>query len=363
MNIPFVSLETIHTQCGEGLKQAFADTLSKNWFIHGEACTRFEQDFAAFCGVSDGVGCGNGLDALMLSLRAMNIGAGDEVIVPSFTYIATALAIEYAGASPVFVEVDLETGLLNPDLIEQAITDKTRAIMPVHIYGQMCPMDKICAIAEKHGLKVIEDCAQAHGAVYQGKRAGAWGDVGCFSFYPGKNLGALGDGGGVVSNDHALAEQVRATANYGSKVKYVHDYMGVNSRLDELQAAFLDVKLPYLEGWNEERRATAKKYLDGMHNPKIKLPVVKHGTPVWHLFVVRCDERDALQKYLEGKGIGTNIHYPIPMHCQKAFAKYNLPRGSFPIAEEIADTVLSLPMYVGMTDEEIQYVIDAINAF
>lgn len=363
MNIPFVSLETIHAQCSEGLRQAFADTLSKNWFIHGEACTRFEKNFAAFCGVSDGVGCGNGLDALMLALRAMGIGKGDEVIVPSFTYIATALAIEYAGARPVFVEVDIETGLLNPALIEQAITEKTRAILPVHIYGQMCPMDEICAIAEKHGLKVIEDCAQAHGAEYQGRRAGAWGNVGCFSFYPGKNLGALGDGGGVVSKGHELAERIRAIANYGSMVKYVHDEMGVNSRLDEMQAAFLDVKLPYLEGWNEERRTTAKKYLDGMHNLKIKLPVVKHGTPVWHLFVVRCDERDALQAYLQEKGIGTNIHYPIPMHCQKAFAKYNLPRGSFPIAEGIADTVLSLPMYVGMKDEEIQYVIDVINAF
>lgn len=363
MNIPFVSLETIHIQCGDGLKRAFADTLSKNWFIHGEACACFEKSFAAFCGVSDGVGCGNGLDALMLALRAMDIGAGDEVIVPSFTYIATALAIEYAGATPVFVEVNIETGLLNPALIEQAITEKTRAILPVHIYGQMCPMDEICAIAEKHGLKVIEDCAQAHGAIYQGKRAGAWGNVGCFSFYPGKNLGALGDGGGVVSNDRQMVERIRAIANYGSSEKYVHEEMGVNSRLDEMQAAFLGVKLPFLDGWNEARRVIANKYLDGMHNPKIKLPVVKHGTPVWHLFVVRCDARDALQTYLREKGIGTNIHYPIPMHCQKAFAKYNLTRGSFPIAEEIADTVLSLPMYVGMTEKEIQYVIDQVNAF
>lgn len=363
MNVPFVSFDVIHNQCKDGLTKAFSDTLSKNWFIQGEACTRFEENFAAFCGAKYGIGCGNGLDALMLALRAFEIGEGDEVIVPSFTFIATALAVEYAGATPVFVEVDLETGLLNPELIEAAITEKTKAILPVHIYGQMCEMDQICAIAKKHHLKVIEDCAQAHGALYQGKRAGTWGDVGCFSFYPGKNLGALGDGGGAVTNDLELADKIRTIANYGSSKKYTHDYMGVNSRLDEMQAAFLDVKLPHLDAWNEERRAIAKKYLEGIHNSKVRLPVVKHGTPVWHLFVVRSVGRDALQKYLTEKGIGTNIHYPIPMHCQKAFAKNHLNRGSLPIAEEISDTVLSIPMFAGMTDEEINYVIEIINAF
>lgn len=363
MEVPFASLQDIHQQCQAGLQDAFSRVLAGNWFIQGNACTTFERNFATYCNACEAIGCGNGLDALMLVLRAMDIGAGDEVIVPSFTFIATALAVDYAGAKPVFVEVDPETALLDTEKIEAAITDHTRAIIPVHLYGQMAPMEEICAIAKRYNLKVIEDAAQSHGAVYQGKRAGTWGHAGCFSFYPGKNLGALGDGGGVVTNDKTLAARIRAIACYGASVKYVHDYMGVNSRLDELQAAFLDVKLPHLDSWNEERRGIAQRYLEGIKNPKVKLPVVKHGTPVWHLFVVRCEQRKELQDYLERNGVGTNIHYPIPMHCQKAFAKYDLPRGSYPIAEELADTVLSIPMYSGMAKEQIDYVINAINRF
>lgn len=361
--IPFATVERIHAQYAQELRQAYEAVMAGNWFIGGEPCEKFEEEFAQYCGTKYGVGCGNGLDALMLSLRAMDIGTGDEVIVPSFTFIATALAVAYAGATPVFVEVDPETALIDPTLIEDAITEKTRAIIAVHLYGQMAPMDDICAIAKKHGLKVLEDAAQSHGAVYQGKRAGSWGDAGCFSFYPGKNLGALGDAGGVVTSDPELARKVRAIGNYGAEKKYVHDYMGVNSRLDALQAAFLRAKLKHLDDWCAERREIAARYLAEIRNPKIALPVVKRGTPVWHLFVVRCDERDRLQTYLEEHGIGTNIHYPIPMHEQKAFAGYGLPHGSFPIAEKLAATVLSIPMFNSMTGEEVSTVIEAINQF
>lgn len=361
--IPFATVERIHIQYGEELQQAYESAMDSHWFIGGEPCEGFEREFAQYCGVKYGVGCGNGLDALMLSLRAMDIGAGDEVIVPSFTFIATALAVVYAGATPVFAEVDPETALLDPALIEAAITERTKAVIAVHLYGQMTPIDEICTIAKKHGLKVLEDAAQSHGAVYQGKRAGSWGDVGCFSFYPGKNLGALGDAGGVVTSDPKLAAKVRAIANYGAEKKYVHDYMGVNSRLDALQAAFLRTKLKHLDAWCAERRDIAGRYLAEIRNPRVKLPVIKHGTPVWHVFVVRCEERDKLQAYLEERGIGTNIHYPIPMHEQKAFAGYGLSHGSFPIAEKLAATVLSIPMFNGMTDAEISTVIEAIDRF
>ncbi len=361
--IPFATVARIHERHKEELRQAYEAVVDGSWFIGGAPCEEFEAEFARYCGTKYGVGCGNGLDALMLTLRAMEIGAGDEVIVPSFTFIATALAVAYAGAKPVFVEVDPETALLDPALIEAAITERTRAIIAVHLYGQMAPMDKICAIAQKHGLKVLEDAAQSHGAVYEGKRAGSWGDAGCFSFYPGKNLGALGDAGGVVTGDARLAARVRAIGNYGAEKKYVHDYMGVNSRLDAIQAAFLLVKLKHLDEWCAERRTIAGRYLAEINNPKIQLPVVKHGVPVWHVFVVRCEERDRLQAYLEEHGIGTNIHYPIPMHEQKAFAGYRLPHGSFPIAEKLASTVLSIPMFNGMTQEEVSAVIEAVNRF
>ncbi len=361
--IPFATVERIHRQHSEKLCRAYERVMNSSWFIGGEPCEEFEAAFARYCGTGYCVGCGNGLDALMLSLRGMDIGAGDEVIVPSFTFIATALAVVYAGATPVFVEVDPDTALLDPERIEAAITGRTKAIIPVHLYGQMAPMDEIYAIAKKHGLKVLEDAAQAHGAEYQGRRAGSWGDVGCFSFYPGKNLGALGDAGGVVTGDAGLAKKIRAIGNDGTEEKYVHDYMGVNSRLDALQAAFLGAKLNYLDEWCAERRAIAARYLAEIDNPEIKLPVVKYGTPVWHLFVVRCKERDRLRAYLEENGIGTNIHYPIPMHEQRAFAGYHLPHGSLPIAEELAATVLSIPIFNGMTDEEISTVIETINKF
>ena len=346
------------------LCSAFDRVFSRSWYIEGEEDKVFEETFANFCNTKYCVGVGNGLDALMLALKALDIGSGDEVIVPSNTYIATALAVTYVGAKPVFVEPKLTTFNIDPNLIEAAITEKTKAIMPVHLYGQPCEMDSILSIARKHNLKVIEDCAQAHGATYKGKKVGSFGDVAGFSFYPGKNLGALGDAGAVVTNDKALAEKVRALGNYGSDYKYHHIYKGHNSRLDELQAAFLSAKLPHLDRMNEERRKIANRYLAEIKNPAIVLPtVINEAVPVWHTFAIRCKERDKLEKWLNEKGIGTNKHYPIPMHLQDCYKDLGIIEGTLPVAEEISRTELSIPMYYGMSDDQIQYVINTINDY
>ncbi len=364
MKVPFVSFKPLEAELDSQLRTAFDRVLTNSWYIDGNEDKAFEEAFAKYCDSAYCVGCGNGLDALLLVLKAWGIGAGDEVIVPSNTYIATALAVTYVGATPVFVEPDIRTYNIDPARIEEKITPRTKAIMPVHLYGQSCDMDPIMAIAQKHGLYVLEDCAQAHGATYKGKVIGSFGDAAGFSFYPGKNLGALGDAGATVTNDKALADHVRALGNYGSDYKYHHVYKGNNSRLDELQAAFLSAKLPLMDKVNENRRYIAGRYLQGIQNEKIILPFVPdYAVPVWHLFAVRCEKRDALVQYLEEKGIGTNKHYPIPMHLQDCYADLGLPKGSLPIAEEISATELSLPMYYGMTEEEIDYVIDAINAF
>lgn len=364
MKIPFVSFLPMEKELNEDIRNAFERVFNRSWYIEGKEDETFEQAFAKYCGTDYCVGCGNGLDALMLALKALGVGAGDEVIVPSNTYIATALAVTYVGATPVFVEPDINTFLIDPSLIEVAITNKTKAIMPVHLYGQACDMDAIMSIAKKHKLFVVEDCAQAHGATYKGKRIGSFGDAAGFSFYPGKNLGALGDGGAAVTNSKEIADKIRALGNYGSDYKYHHIYKGNNSRLDEMQAAFLLAKLSHLNRMNEERRRIAKLYSEGIHNPKVITPIVKDEcVPVWHIYGVRCANRDALEKYLNDKGIGTNKHYPIPMHLQECYYDLNIPQGALPIAEEISATELSLPMYYGMTDEEIKYVIDAINEF
>jgi dTDP-4-amino-4,6-dideoxygalactose transaminase len=364
MKIPFSSFLPMERDLEQDLRGAFDRVFSRSWYIGGAEDEAFEQAFADYCGARHCIGVGNGLDALMLALKALDIGAGDEVIVPSSTFIATALAVTYVGAKVVFVEPDIHTCNIDPARIEGAITEHTRAIMPVHLYGQACDMDPIMAIARSHGLKVVEDCAQAHGATYKGRRVGTFGDAAGFSFYPGKNLGALGDAGAVVTNDDALAERVRALGNYGSDYKYHHIYKGNNSRLDELQAAFLLAKLPHLDRMNAERRRIADRYISGMHNPRVELPCVRADcVPVWHIFAVRCDARDALEQYLEARGIGTNKHYPIPMHLQECYRDLGFKRGDFPIAEAISATELSLPMYYGMTEGEIEYVIDAINAF
>lgn len=362
MKIPFVSFGVMHKEIEPKILEKFKEVYEKNWFIQGEEVQKFEEEYAAYCGVKYCVGCGNGLDALFLPLKAYGIGEGDEVIVPSNTFIATALAVSYTGATPVFVEPKIDTFNINPEEIEKKITNKTKAIMAVHLYGQPAEMEQILEIAKKYDLKVIEDSAQAHGATYKGKRTGSLADAAGFSFYPGKNLGALGDAGAMVTNDKELADKVRALGNYGSDYKYHHIYQGNNSRLDEVQAAFLRIKLQELDKWNQERNRIANRYLAEINNPRVILPVTeKDCTHVYHIFGIRCEKREELEKYLNEKGIGTNKHYPIPMHLQGAYEKLQIPKGALPIAEEISATQLSIPMYYGMTEDEISYVIDAIN--
>lgn len=364
MNIPFVSFLPMERELDQDLRAAFERVYARSWYIEGVEGKAFEKMFAEYCTVDYCVGVGNGLDALMLALKALGVGEGDEVIVPSNTYIATALAVTYVGATPVFVEPDIRTYNIDVSKIEAAITEKTKVIMPVHLYGQACDMDPIMEIAMKHNLFVVEDCAQAHGAMYKGKKIGSFGDAAGFSFYPGKNLGALGDAGAAVTNNKELAEKVRALGNYGSDYKYHHIYQGNNSRLDEMQAAFLAAKLPHLEKMNTERRRIAQMYMDGIKNPEVILPYVPASmVPVWHIFGIRCKRRTELEQFLRDKGIGTNKHYPIPMHLQDCYKELGFKAGDFPIAEEISATELSIPMYYGMTDEEIQYVIEAINEF
>lgn len=364
MKVPFVSFEIIQRELDFKLRKAFDRVFTRSWYIEGEEDRYFEELFSKYVGSKYAIGCGNGLDALFLSLKAIGIHDGDEVIVPSNTYIATALAVTYCGAKVVFVEPDIDTYNINPRLIEKAITPKTKAIMPVHLYGQPCEMESIMKIANKHNLHVVEDCAQAHGAIYKGKKVGSFGICNGFSFYPGKNLGALGDAGCVTTDSKEIADKIRALGNYGSDYKYHHIYQGNNSRLDELQAAFLISKLPDLDRMNDERRRIANRYLTEIKNPKIVLPhVIKDCIPVWHIFAVRCKERDNLHDYLKRLGIETNMHYPIPIHLQNAYSSLGLKKGDFPIAEEISLTELSLPMFYGLSDEQIDYVIDAINRF
>lgn len=362
MKVPFVSFEPMHKEIEEEILNKFKEVYKKNWFIHGEEVSKFEEEFAVFCGTKYCIGCGNGLDALYLILRGYDIGIGDEVIVPSNTYIATALAVSYTGAKPVFIEPKLQTYNINPEIIEKAITKNTKAIMAVHLYGQPADMDEIDKIAKKYNLKVIEDSAQAHGALYKGKKTGNLGDAAGFSFYPGKNLGALGDAGAIVTNDKELADKIRALGNYGSDRKYHHIYKGTNSRLDEVQAAFLRIKLKNLDKWNEERRKTAQKYIYAINNPKVIKPMEEdYARHVWHLFVVRTEKRDEFETYLKESRIGTTIHYPIPMHLQEAYKELNIKEGALPIAEKISKEVISLPMWYGMKDEEAEYVIEKIN--
>ena len=364
MKIPFVSFLPLERELDKDLRDAFERVYTRSWYIEGVEDETFEKAFAEYCNTKYCVGTGNGLDSLMLALKALGVGKGDEVIVPSNTYIATALAVTYVGAIPVFVEPDIKTFNINPNLIDDAITNKTKAIMPVHLYGQACDMDPIMEIAQNHNLYVVEDCAQAHGATYKGKKIGSFGDAAGFSFYPGKNLGALGDAGAIVTNNKKLADKIRALGNYGSDYKYHHIYQGNNSRLDEMQAAFLTAKLPYLEKISAERRRIADRYLTEIKNQEVVLPhVLKDVVPVWHIFGIRCKRRVELEAFLNERGVGTNKHYPISIHLQECYRDLGYKKGDFPIAEEISATELSIPMYYGMTEEEIQYVIDVINEF
>lgn len=337
--------------------------LRSGWYILGPELEAFEKEFADYVGGRQCIGVASGLDALTLAVRALGIGTGDEVIVPADTYIATVLAVTANGAIPVFVEPD-EYYNLDAENIEKAITSKTKAIMVVHLYGQSADMVNIAKIAEKHSLPIVEDCAQSHGAHFGGKMTGHCGTIGCFSFYPTKNLGAFGDAGAVVTDRGDIAETIAKLRNYGSKVKYHNELAGVNSRLGELQAALLRVKLRHLPELIAERKAIAKEYLEGIKNPKLTLPKTREGAEhVYHQFVVRAKDRDGLQKYLENNGIQTVIHYPIPPHLAECYQKLGYKEGDYPIAEKYAKEVLSLPMFNGMREEEVKYVVDVLNDY
>lgn len=363
MSVPFLDLKAGYTELKAELDAASQKVFESGWYILGEETEAFEREFAEYCGVRHCIGVGNGLEALHLILRGCGIGAGDEVIVPANTYIATWLAVSYAGALPIPVEPDPQTYNIAPKKIEAAITPRTKAIIPVHLYGQPADMDAIGEIARKYDLKVIEDAAQAQGARYKGRLTGTLGDAAGFSFYPGKNLGAYGDAGAVTTDDDDLAEQIRLLRNYGSQVKYHNEVKGYNSRLDPLQAALLRVKLKYLDDWNARRASVAAYYLEKMaETPELVLPVVPEwAQPSWHLFVVRHSKRDELQNFLSDKGIGTLIHYPIPPHRSEAYRE--MSDSQFPISEEIAETILSLPIGPHLTASQKETVSDFISEF
>ena len=364
MNVPFVSFLPMDRELKQDLQAAFQRVFDSSWYIQGKENAAFEAAFAAFCGTEHCIGVGNGLDALVMILKALGIGPGDQVLVPSNTYIASALAVTYVGATPVFVEPDIRTYNLDPQRLEEKMSPAVRAIMPVHLYGQPCDMDPIMAVAKKYDLYVVEDCAQAHGATYHGQKIGTFGHAAGFSFYPGKNLGALGDAGAVVTNDKALADKVRALGNYGSDYKYHHIYKGNNSRLDEMQAAFLSAKLPHLDRMNQARRDIAQQYLERINNPQVVLPWCIAGVePVWHVFALRCQRRDELEQHLGNCGVSTVKHYPIPMHLQECYRDLGLKAGDLPIAETISAQELSIPMYYGMEQAQIDHVIEAVNSF
>jgi dTDP-4-amino-4,6-dideoxygalactose transaminase len=369
--IEFLNLKSVNEKSRKDLSEAFERVMDSGWYIMGKEVKQFEAAFAAYCGVTNCVGVANGLDALILVLDGYKQSGimknGDEVVVPANTYIASILAISKAGLVPVLIEPDINSYLIDPARIEEKITEKTKAVLPVHLYGQLCDMDAINAIAKKHGLKVIEDSAQSQGAIYKGKKSGNLGDASGFSFYPGKNLGALGDAGAVTTNDDALTEVIKALHNYGSHVKYENLYQGINSRLDELQAAFLSVKLQVLDADNQRRRNVAQYYIDNITNEKIVLPFAKGSavvnmlSHVWHVFAVRTSDRKGFQNHLTQQGIQTVIHYPIPPHRQPAYKEWN--QLSYPVSEKIHSEIISLPISPVMGQDEIETVIKAVNSF
>jgi dTDP-4-amino-4,6-dideoxygalactose transaminase len=362
--IKFLDFQPMHSKIREEMQYAFQRVYDSNWYIQGQELTQFETEYAHLSRTQSAVGVSNGLDALVLALRSIHIGPGDEVIVPSNTYIATALAVSHVGATPVFVEPRMETYNINPELILHAITKKTKAIMPVHLYGQACEMDAIMEIAKAHNLYVVEDNAQAHLSSYNGKLTGSFGDVNGTSFYPGKNLGALGDAGAVTTDNEELANRIKTLRNYGSPVKYYNEEIGYNNRLDELQAAFLRVKLNYLHEWTNQRKEIAQLYNEAlqMRNDLVLPYVNKSADHVYHLYVVRTSNREKLQQELNEKGIQTMIHYPVPPHLQKAYKNLGYKEGDFPIAEEISRTCLSLPVWPGMDHNAVLQVTTSINA-
>ncbi|MCW5701097.1 MAG: DegT/DnrJ/EryC1/StrS family aminotransferase [Bradyrhizobium sp.] len=362
MNVPFLDLRAAYLELKPAIDAAITRVLESGSYILGAEVEAFESEFAAYCEATHCVGVANGLDALTLALRALDVGPGDEVIVPSNTYIATWLAVSAVGATPVSVEPDAATHNIDPARIEAAITSRTKAILPVHLYGQPADLDPVLAIAQAHDLALVEDAAQAHGARYKGRRIGAHGDIVCWSFYPGKNLGAMGDAGAITTNRDDLADRIRVLRNYGSREKYVNEVQGVNSRLDPIQAAILRTKLPHLDDWTARRRAVAARYDGGLATAGIALPhVPEWADPVWHLYVVRSPERDKLQARLASAGVGTLIHYPIPPHMQAAYAGMEIVRGALPLAERLAREVLSLPLSPYLTLEQQDAVIALVG--
>jgi dTDP-4-amino-4,6-dideoxygalactose transaminase len=365
MKVPFLNLARLHKPLNDDFSRALDQVLASNWFILGEQCEAFESLFSKFLKVDNCIGVSNGLDALTISLKALGVKQGDEVIVPSNTYIATCLAISNVGATPVFVEPNVATFNIDPKLIEQSITNKTKAIIPVHLYGQAAEMTEIEQLASKYSINIVEDCAQSHGATWLGKQTGSIGVCNAFSFYPGKNLGALGDGGAVTTNSNEIANKIKILRNYGSEVKYYNSIKGFNMRLDELQASFLSVKLKNLDLWNENRLVLAQRYNAELNNiGDLALPSIAIGAShVYHLYVIKTKFRDELNHFLNKQGVLTIIHYPIPPHLQKAYSELGFVKGDFPIAEEIANTALSLPLWPYMKTNEQSYVIDAIKTF
>ncbi|MDX9869700.1 MAG: DegT/DnrJ/EryC1/StrS family aminotransferase [Candidatus Cloacimonadales bacterium] len=363
MKINFNQLDRGYQKYKDEYDKAAISALESGWYILGNKLAKFEEEFAHFIGSKYCVGLNSGLDALILAFRALEIGKGDEVIAPANTYIASVLGITENGATPIFVEPD-EYYNLDAEKIEDKITDKTKAILAVHLYGQAANMTKIKEIADKYQLYLIEDCAQSHGAKHGETVTGAWGDIGCFSFYPTKNIGAFGDSGAIVTNNDEIYEKMKMLRNYGSKMKYQNEILGVNSRLDEIQAALLLVKLSHYSELRNERVYVANKYLQGIKNSKIELPEIRNlSEHVWHLFVVSVAERDAFQEYLLENGIATQCHYPIPPHLSEAYGYLGYKLGDYPITESYANSVVSLPLYDGMTDQEIEYVIEKVNGF
>jgi dTDP-4-amino-4,6-dideoxygalactose transaminase len=364
MSIPFGNLALQYDGLRKQIDQAVAGVLDRGWFILGEKVAAFEEAFAAYCGAKSAIGVGSGTAALHLALAACGVGPGDEVITVPNTAVPTVCAIYMAGAKPVFVDVDEQTYCMDPGKLEQAITPRTRAVLPVHLYGQMANMDPILRIASEHGLKVVEDACQAHGSEYKGRKAGTLGDAGCFSFYPSKNLGAYGDGGMVVTNNDDVSETVWLLRNYGQRKRYYHAIKGFNSRLDELQAAILGVKLPMLDDWNESRRRRASLYSELLADSEVLTPTeAPYGKHVYHLYVVRSRCRDALREHLASQGIQTLIHYPVPVHLQEAYSDLGLSRGAFPVAEACAEQILSLPIYPELGLHEVERVAEAIKSF
>ena len=363
MKVPFSILERQYKMYQKEYEAKALEILRKGWYILGEETEKFEEEYAKYTGTKYALGIDNGLNALVLAFRALNIGQGDEVIVQGNTFIATVMGITINGATPIFVEPD-EYYNIDIEKIEEKITERTKAICVVHLYGQASRMDKVLELCKRYNLKLVEDCAQAHGAEFNGQKIGSFGDIGCFSFYPGKNLGCFGDGGAITTNDEEIYKKIKILRSYGSEKKYHHIEVGYNARLDELQAGLLRIKLNHLSELTNERKEIAEKYLKEIKNPLVHLPKVRENcSHVWHLFVVRVENRDKFQKYLEENGIGTVIHYPIPPHLSKAYECLDYKVGDYPITEKYASTVVSLPLYNGMTKEEINYVIDKINEY